>query len=100
MNNPLELLPTEQMAARRRELNRSADALASRERGHWDSEHRRHHDALLRKQLLAKTGTGAAIVALIILTLINCELAAKCFDSTGDACVAQSAQLSTTTQTK
>ena len=85
----LRILPTESMAQRRRELNQSVDRLAKEDRqqvaaptdrGPWDSEHRRQHDALARKKKDQLT-TAAGIIAVAILILINAELAARCFDS-------------------
>lgn len=97
--NILNPLPTERMARKHRDANRKAmhkqvDALAARDRAPWNSEHRRQHDALARQRKERLT-TAAGIIVLAILTLINCELAARCFDeptlsSTGDMHVAQS----------
>ena len=92
MNNPLQPLRTEILFSEGRkqsELNKSVDRLAKEDRqqvaaptdrGPWDSEHRRQHDALARKKKDQLT-TAAGIIAVAILILINAELAARCFDS-------------------
>jgi len=68
MANPLKLLPTEKLKHRRKELNRSVDRLTrnpqATSRGPWDSEARRLHDGLAKKQKIAQAGRGVAIVVL------------------------------------
>lgn len=83
MNNPLQPLRTEILFSENRkqsELNKSVDRLVKEDRGPWDSEHRRQHDALMKKQRLAKAGTGLGILAALILWCTVGALAALQID--------------------
>lgn len=84
--NPLRILPTEQLAARQREkqMRKDVDALAKRDtnpcRRNWyaGSGIQPKPEVRDRKSEIGKTAAG--IIAIVIITLINCELAARCFD--------------------
>jgi len=94
----LRILPTECMAQRQRELNKSVDQLT--ERGLWDSEHRRQHDALAKKKRIAQAGTGLCILLAIAMQIALGALAAKSFDSTGETSFAPTTQQLTQTENR
>jgi len=61
--NPFRPLATENLAKKQKTINKDVDKLACHNRFKGDSEHRRLHDALTRKQR-EQMGRGLAIVAL------------------------------------
>jgi len=76
MNNPLKPLRTEILFSTNRsrsltagrkqhDLNKSVDRLVEQDRGPWDSEHRRQHDALLARKVANTFG----ILTVLILTI-------------------------------
>lgn len=72
--NPLKPLPTEKLA--RKQMHKDVDALTrnpqARDRGLWDSENRRQHDALMKKR---RDRIGAALTIIVVGFLLGVCLA-------------------------
>lgn len=75
----LQILPSERLAKKR--MHKQVDALANSNLPPWaDTEHRRQHDALMRRKRIALAGRGACIIAAMILYIALGVMAARCFD--------------------
>lgn len=87
--NPLRILATEALTAKHRQkrMNKDVDRLAKKE----TNPCRKTWYAGSAIQPGPKT-TTAAVIAVVILTLINCELAVRCFECEGDMHVAPTTQ--------